>query len=112
MLTRISSALALCAALTAIAPAASAQNIVGHAAAGKEKANMCVGCHAVPGYRTAYPKVYHVPKIGGQQPAYIISALKEYRAGERWHPSMRAIAGSLTDQDIADLAAYFGGHKQ
>ncbi|HVC11506.1 MAG TPA: c-type cytochrome [Burkholderiales bacterium] len=112
MLTRISSALALCAALAAIAPAASAQNVVGNAAAGKAKANMCVGCHAVPGYRTAYPKVYHVPKIGGQQQAYIIAALKEYRSGERWHPSMRAIAGSLTDQDIADLAAYFGGHKQ
>jgi cytochrome c553 len=49
-----------------------------------------------------------VPKIAGQQPAYIISALKSYRSGERSHPSMRGIAASLTDQDMADLAAYYG----
>ena len=112
MPNRVLSALAACAALAAFAPAAAAQNVSGNAAAGKQKASMCIGCHAVPGYRTAYPKVYHVPKIGGQQPEYIIAALKEYKDGDRWHPSMRAIAGSLTDQDMADLAAYFGGHKQ
>ena len=112
MLPRILSALALCAALAALAPSAAAQNIVGHAAAGKSKSSMCIGCHAIPGYRTAYPKVYHVPMIGGQQPEYIIAALKEYKSGARWHPSMRAIAGSLSDQDMADLAAYFGGHKK
>jgi cytochrome c553 len=112
MLPRIPSALALCAALAALAPVAAAQNIVGDAAAGKAKSSMCVGCHAIPGYRTAYPKVYHVPMIGGQQPEYIIAALKEYKAGERWHPSMRAVAGSLSDQDMADLAAYFGEHKK
>lgn len=70
---------------------------------------MCVGCHGIPGYKTAFPHVYHVPKLGGQHPAYIIKALEQYRAGERSHPSMRAIAASLSDQDIADLAAYYGG---
>lgn len=74
----------------------------------RDKTAMCIGCHGLPGYRTAYPHVYHVPKIAGQQPGYIVAALKEYRAKQRWHPSMQGIAGSLTDQDIADLAAYYG----
>lgn len=109
---RIPTALFAAAALTVFAATASAQKIVGNAAAGRKMASMCIGCHAIPGYRTAYPYVYHVPKIGGQQPAYIIQALKDYKSGKRWHPSMRAIAGSLTDQDMADLAAFFGGQKQ
>jgi len=76
-----------------------------------DKVSMCVGCHGIPGYKTAYPAVYHVPKIGGQNPTYIANALKAYRSGERWHPSMRGIAASLSDQDIADIAAYYGGGK-
>src|SRR5881392_664808 len=68
----------------------------------------CIGCHGIPGYKTAFPEVYHVPKIAGQQPAYLINALKAYRSGERSHPSMRGIAASLSDQDMADLAAYYG----
>jgi cytochrome c553 len=52
----------------------------------KTKISMCTGCHGIPGYKTAYPVVYHVPKIAGQQPAYIINALKAYKSGER-HPS-------------------------
>ncbi|MGH8746633.1 MAG: c-type cytochrome, partial [Burkholderiales bacterium] len=83
----------------------------GNAAAGKTKTSMCIGCHGIVGYRTAYPEVYPVPKIGGQQAAYIVSALKEYKSGARWHPSMRAIAGSLREQDMADLAAYFSQVK-
>ena len=98
--------------LAALAPAAFAQNITGNAAAGKEKASMCIGCHGIVGYRTAYPEVYPVPKIGGQQDQYIIDALKEYKSHARWHPSMQAIAGSLSDQDIADLAAYFSQEKK
>ena len=74
----------------------------------RNKTAMCIGCHGIPGYRTAFPSVYHVPKIAGQQPAYIISALKAYKSGDRSHPSMRGIAASLTDQDMADLAAYYG----
>ncbi|MGH8765799.1 MAG: c-type cytochrome [Burkholderiales bacterium] len=73
-----------------------------------DKTSMCTGCHGIPGYHTAYPVVYHVPKIGGQNPAYIANALKEYRAKERWHPSMRGIAASLTDADIEQLAQYYG----
>jgi cytochrome c553 len=71
--------------------------------------SMCVGCHGIPGYKTAYPEVYHVPKLGGQSPAYLVNALKAYRSGERNHPSMRGIAASLSDKDMEDLAAYYGG---
>ena len=74
----------------------------------RHKTAMCIGCHGIPGYRTAFPEVYHVPKIAGQQPVYLINALKAYRSGERSHPSMRGIAESLSDQDMADLAAYYG----
>jgi cytochrome c553 len=85
----------------------------GDAAKGEEKTRMCEGCHGIEGWRTAYPEVYHVPKLGGQHAAYIVQALHEYKNGERSHPSMRAIAASLTDQDIANLAAYYsqGGPK-
>jgi cytochrome c553 len=76
-----------------------------------DKVSMCIGCHGIPGYKTAYPAVYHVPKIGGQNPTYIANALKAYRSGERRHPSMRGIAASLSDQDIADIAAYYGDGK-
>lgn len=75
--------------------------------AGKQKNAMCAGCHGIEGFRTAYPEVYSVPKIGGQSEAYIINALKAYKAGERSHPSMVGIAASLNDQDMADLAAYY-----
>ena len=79
----------------------------GDAAAGAKKTQMCAGCHGILGWRTAYPEVYKVPKIGGQHAAYIIKALGEYKSGERNHPSMRAIAASLSEQDMADLAAYY-----
>ena len=75
--------------------------------AGQLKTSMCAGCHGIPGWRTAYPSVYSVPKLGGQHADYIVAALKEYKQGERSHPSMRAIAGSLSDQDMEDLAAYY-----
>ena len=80
----------------------------GDAAAGKQKTAMCAGCHGIAGWRTAYPEVYQVPMIHGQHQAYIVRALQAYRSGERSHPSMRAIAASLSDQDINNLAAYYG----
>lgn len=91
---------------------AQAQGVQGDPAAAQAKISMCVGCHEIGGYKTAFPTVYHVPKIVGQSSAYIASALKAYRSGERSHPSMRAIAGSLSDQDIADLAAFYSGARQ
>lgn len=68
---------------------------------------MCIGCHGIGGYKTAFPEVYSVPKLGGQHAAYIVKALQAYKSGERSHPSMKAIAAGLSDQDMADLAAYY-----
>ena len=76
---------------------------------GRARAQMCEGCHGIADYRTAYPQVYPVPKIGGQQAAYIIKSLQDYRTGARKHPSMRGIAATLSDQDMVDLAAYYAG---
>jgi cytochrome c553 len=70
---------------------------------------LCIGCHGLPGYKTAFPEVYHVPKIAGQQAAYLVSALKAYKTGARSHPSMRGIAASLTDEQMEELAAYYAG---
>ena len=75
--------------------------------AGQVKTSMCAGCHGIPGWRTAYPGVYSVPKLGGQHADYIVAALKAYKTGERSHPSMKGIAASLSDQDMEDLAAYY-----
>ena len=78
----------------------------GDAAAGKTKAIPCMGCHGIPGYFNVYP-TYHVPKVGGQHPNYIVYALKAYKSGQRSHKTMQAQAASLSEQDMADIAAYF-----
>jgi cytochrome c553 len=75
--------------------------------AGEGKAAMCIGCHAIPGYQASFPEVHKVPMISGQGAKYIAAALAAYKKGERRHPTMRAIAGSMTDQDMADLGAYY-----
>jgi cytochrome c553 len=84
----------------------------GNAEAAKSKISMCVGCHGIPDYKTAYPHVYHVPMIEGQQAVYIVNALQAYKSGARSHPSMRAIAQGLSEQDMADLAAYYSSLNQ
>lgn len=94
------------------APALAQQPLVGDAKAARQKIAMCEGCHGIPGYRTAYPDVYSVPKLGGQSTIYLANALHAYKAKQRSHPSMRGIAASLSDQDIADLAAYYAGEKK
>ena len=91
------------------ASAALAQAPAGSADAARGKISMCIGCHGIPGYKTAYPVVYSVPMIGGQSPQYIVKALQAYRGGDRKHPSMTGIARSLSDQDMADLAAFYSG---
>ena len=77
----------------------------GNAESGKQIAYTCLGCHGIEGYRNAYPS-YRVPKLGGQKATYLEIALKGYRAGTRQHPTMTGQAESLSDQDIADVAAY------
>jgi cytochrome c553 len=86
---------------------AQAQNVTGKVEDGAKKTAMCVGCHGIIGYQASFPEIHKVPKIAGQSATYIRSALTAYKAGDRKHPTMRAIADSLTEQDMADLAAYY-----
>jgi len=91
------------AAVVTGAGVAHAQN----AEAGKGKVAMCQGCHSIPGYQASFPEVYKVPMIAGQNAKYIVSALTAYAKGDRKHPTMRSIAGSLSEADMADVAAYY-----
>ncbi len=79
----------------------------GNATAGKNKVYQCQGCHGIPGWKTAFPEVYSVPKLGGQRAEYIVAALKAYKSGERDFSTMRAMVADLTDQDMADIGAYY-----
>ena len=103
----ILSRLLLCAGLLVIGSVAQADEVKGNAAAGNAKVWLCVGCHSIPDYRADYPLVYRVPMLGGQNAAYIASALSAYKKGERKHPTMRSIAAGLSDQDMADIAEYY-----
>jgi cytochrome c553 len=101
-------AVLLFAAAAAIAAgAAGAAEIVANPKAAPNKIEQCIGCHGIPGYKATFPEVYAVPMIGGQSAKYIEAALNAYKKGDRKHPSMRGIAASLSDQDIADIAAYY-----
>lgn len=80
----------------------------GDADNGEKLAYTCMGCHGIDGYRNAYPS-YRVPRLGGQRAEYLVDALNAYRDGARPHPTMQAQGGSLTDQDIEDIAAFFQG---
>jgi len=95
-------------ALAAGIAAAFGAHAAGDAAAGKNKVFQCQGCHGIADWKTAFPEVYRVPKLGGQKPAYIAAALKAYKSGEREFATMRAIVADLSDKDIEDLAAYYG----
>src|SRR5258707_14794529 len=75
----------------------------------ENKIAQCQGCHGIADWKTAFPEVYRVPKLGGQKAGYIVMALKAYRSGERDFATMRAIAADLSDKDIQDLAAYYAG---
>ena len=96
----------LFAAAALLAAVSFASHADGNAASGQKLAYSCLGCHGIENYKNSYPK-YSVPKLGGQHKAYIFSALTEYKDAARWHPTMRGFANTLSDQDRADLAAYF-----
>ena len=104
---RLSSYLAAFAAALPLAVAAQTAPAPGDPNTGAQRVGMCQGCHGIEGWRTAYPEVYSVPRIAGQHEAYLVKALQEYKNGDRTHPSMRAIAASLSDKDMADVAAYY-----
>ena len=94
-------------AVACVTVSAEAQTITGNAENGSKKVAMCVGCHGIIGYQASFPEIHKVPMIAGQSATYIAAALTAYKGGDRKHPTMRAIADTLTEQDIADLAAYY-----
>jgi cytochrome c553 len=102
----MSKAITLLLALAGVISTAQAQD----AAAGEKKAATCIGCHGIVGYQASFPEVHKVPMISGQGAKYIVAALNAYKKGERKHPTMKGIAASLTDADMADLAAYYEKH--
>ncbi|MFI4938266.1 MAG: c-type cytochrome [Candidatus Berkiellales bacterium] len=87
------------------------KTLVGDPAAGKEKSTPCATCHGPDG-NSAAP---NWPKLAGQYSNYLAKQLKEYRLGEkglRNNPVMAAQVANLSDQDIADLSAYYASLKQ
>jgi cytochrome c553 len=107
-LTSLASLASLVCALAGASTAAQAEDAkAGDAARGATKAAMCIGCHGIVGYQASFPEVYKVPMIAGQGGKYIVSALTAYQKGDRKHPTMRGIATTLTEQDMADLAAFY-----
>ncbi len=77
---------------------------------GELRAAQCIGCHGIAGYQASFPEVHRVPKISGQSAGYIVASLQAYAKGERRHPTMRAISGMLTEQEMADLGAFYEQH--
>ncbi|WP_184607120.1 c-type cytochrome [Variovorax atrisoli] len=94
-------------AVASVTVSAEAQQVTGKAQDGAKKVQMCVGCHGIIGYQASFPEIHKVPMIAGQSATYITAALTAYKGGDRKHPTMRAIADTLTEQDIADIAAYY-----
>ena len=107
MQLRLSVLLGIGLALSVVALAAQAE---GNAVRGKELGYTCHGCHGIANYKNAAP-MYSVPKLGGQQAAYMEAALKEYASGDRVHPTMHAHAVSNSEQNRADIAAFFQGNN-
>ena len=94
-------------AALALAAAAFPAFAAGDAAAGKNKVFQCQGCHGIADWKTAFPEVYRVPKLGGQKAEYLVAAMKAYKKGERDFATMRAMVADLSDKDMEDIAAYY-----
>lgn len=102
---------ALFAGLSASLSQVQAQDLKGDVQAGEKKIAMCIGCHGIVGYQASFPEVYKVPMISGQSAKYIANSLAAYKSGERKHPTMRSVALGLTNQDVADISAYYELHS-
>ena len=80
----------------------------GDAKRGEQLAYTCQGCHSIANYKNVYP-TYSVPKLSGQRPEYLVAALRAYKSGERSHGTMHSQASAMSEQDMADVAAYLAG---
>jgi cytochrome c553 len=94
-------------ALAAVLALAGLPALAQNADAGAKKVAQCIGCHGIVGYQASFPEIYKVPMISGQNATYIVAALQAYAKGDRKHPTMRAVAGSMSEQDMADVAAFY-----
>ncbi|OYD48375.1 c-type cytochrome [Acidovorax kalamii] len=97
-------------AVASVTAVSHAQEAKGDVEAGKQKIAMCIGCHGIVGYQASFPEIHKVPMISGQSAKFITAALVAYQKGERKHPTMRGIAESLSEKDIADVSAYYEQH--
>ncbi|MBA6338210.1 MULTISPECIES: cytochrome c [unclassified Colwellia] len=79
----------------------------GDAAAGKAKTGMCAACHGAAGI-SAVPMY---PNLAGQKEAYLAKQLKDFKAGKRKDPVMGPMAMGLSDEDIANISAYYASLK-
>jgi cytochrome c553 len=91
-------ALAACVSTTALA--------AGNADSGRQKSQACAACHGPDGNQPTTPDF---PRLAGQHPDYLFKALRDYKSGARKNPIMAGQVANLTQQDMADLAAYFSG---
>ncbi len=96
----------IAASLLLFAGTSFAQQSEGDPQTGKVRAYTCAGCHGIPDYNNVYP-TYRVPKVAGQNYLYLVNALNAYKDGTRKHPTMQVQAASMTEEDIANVAAYF-----
>lgn len=77
----------------------------GDAAAGKSKSTVCAACHGAEGISAN--DIW--PNLAGQKQGYLIKQMKAFKDGSRKDPMMSPMATPLSDDDIANLAAYFSG---
>lgn len=87
----------------AMAVASTTHVMAADAVAGKVKAGQCFVCHGADGLS----KLPDAPNLAGQNEVYLVKALKDYRSGKREHEVMSMMAKNLSDDDIANVAAYF-----
>jgi cytochrome c553 len=101
-ISRLSFSSAIALLLLALLPLADS-HAAGNVAAGKRKALQCQTCHGLDGLS----KLPEAPHIAGQPEPYLVKSLNDYRKGTRTHDMMTLVVRDLTDQDVADLSAYY-----
>jgi cytochrome c553 len=84
--------------------ALAAPAIAADARAGRQKVVVCQACHGLDGLS----KNPEAPNLAGQVEAYLVKALKDYSSGERKHETMNIVAKDLSEEDIVNVAAYYG----
>ena len=106
-MTKILASLLLTLGITGMAHAAGDAAASGNAAAGQAKAAVCGACHGPDGNSMAP----NFPKLAGQGERYLPKQLRDIKAGKRTVLEMTGLLTNMSDQDLADIAAYFASQK-